>query len=262
MRAVKLFQSILVVMVCSFVFSTAILAQDEDPNKEPEKIAKNEKVSVSVEVQEKDDDPETQEAKKAVNTYTNYLSDYKLGPNDIISVSVFGQCPDYCNGGIVIPPTARINYPLIREGIFVGGKTTFQIQDEITKKLDEYIIDPKVTVTLEKAGSALYSVMGKVAAPGPRVMDRRLTINDALISAGGLLKDASKKKVFVARFNGQGFYERQAVDLEAIERGKIPTIYLKPGDQVVVGSKGFTWDKFFDYLGKAGAARILFGSPF
>lgn len=262
MRAVKLFQSILVVMICGLVFSTAILAQEKDPQKEPEKIAKVEKISMTIDDQETDDDVETAEAKKAVNTYTNYLSDYKLGPNDVISVSVFGQCPDYCNAGITIPPTARINYPLIREGVFVGGKTTFQIQDEITKKLDEYIIDPKVTVTLEKAGSALYSVMGKVAAPGPRVMDRRLTINDALISAGGLLKDASMKKVYIARFNSQGFYERQAVDLELIERGKIPTIYLKPGDQIVVGSKGFTWDKFFDYLGRAGAARILFGSPF
>ena len=262
MRAVKLFQSILVVMVCSFVFSTAILAQEKDPNKEPEKIAKNEKVPVSVDAQEKDDDPETQEAKQAVNTYTNYLLDYTLGPNDIISVEVFGQCPDYCKTGITVPPNAMISYPLIPNGIFVNGKTTIQIQEEVTKKLDEYIIDPKVTVTLEKAGSALYSVMGKVAVPGPRVMDRRLTINDALISAGGLLKDASKKKVFIARFNGQGFYERQAIDLVAIERGKIPTVYLKPGDQVVVGSKGFTWDKFFDYLGRAGAARILFGSPF
>ena len=262
MRAVKIFQSILILAVCSFVFSTAILAQDENPEKTPEKIARNTSTTVSTDDKDKDDDVETTEAKKAVNAYTNYLEDYKLGPNDVISVSVFGQCPDYCNGGIVIPPTARINYPLIREGVFVGGKTTFQIQDELTKKLDEYIIDPKVTVTLEKAGSALYSVMGKVAAPGPRIMDRRLTINDALISAGGLVKGASKKKVYIARFNSQGFYERQAVDLEGIERGKVATVYLKPGDQIVVGSKGFTWDKFFDYLGKAGAARILFGSPF
>ena len=256
MRAVNLLGSTLVIMICALVFSTATLAQD----KEPEKIAKVEKISVSVD--EQDDDVETKEAKKAVTTYKNYLEDYKLGPNDVISVEVFGQCPDYCKAGITVPPTARISYPLIRDGILVGGKTTFQIQDELTKKLDEYIIDPKVTVTLEKAGSALYSVVGKVAAQGPRILDRNISINEALISAGGLTKDANKKKIFIARFDNRGFYQRQRIDLEAIERGKIPTVFIRPGDQVIVGSKGFTWNKFFDYLGKASAARILFGSPF
>lgn len=262
MRAVKLFQITLILMICGLVFPAAVLAQEKDPKKEPEKIAKVEKMPDPADTPEPKENPEKAEAKKVTNTYTNYLEDYELGPNDVISVEVFGQCPDYCKTGITVPPTARINYPLIREGVFVGGKTTFQIQDEITKKLDEYIIDPKVTVTLDKAGSAHYSVMGKVVAPGPRIMDRRITINEAIIGAGGLAKDASRKKVFIARFNAQGFYERQAVDLVAIERGKIPTIFLKPGDQVIIGSKGFTWDKFFDYLGRAGAARILFGSPF
>src|SRR4051794_28043874 len=28
--------------------------------------------------------------------YNQYLKEYRLGPGDIISVEVFGQCPDYC----------------------------------------------------------------------------------------------------------------------------------------------------------------------
>ncbi len=38
--------------------------------------------------------------------YNNYLSEYRLGPNDVISVEVFGQCPDYCKENITVPPTA------------------------------------------------------------------------------------------------------------------------------------------------------------
>lgn len=96
------------------------------------------------------DDPlaDSPEAKEVYNYYNNYLKEYRLGPNDVITVEVFGQCPDYCSTGVTVPPTARISYPLIREGVLVAGKTVEQVAAEITKKLDEYIIDPKVSVTL------------------------------------------------------------------------------------------------------------------
>jgi protein involved in polysaccharide export with SLBB domain len=93
--------------------------------------------------------------------YSNYLKEYHLGPEDVISIEVFGQ-PAYSRADIIIPPTAKIAYPLIPGGIFVGGKTVEQVTEEIGKKLDEYIIDPQVTVTLDKVGSARFSVLGKV----------------------------------------------------------------------------------------------------
>ena len=96
----------------------------------------------------------TSEEAAVISYYNNYLTDYRLGPNDVIAVEVFGQCPDYCKEGITVPPTARISYPLIRGGVFVGGRTIDAIEQEITKKLDEYIIEPKVTVTF---GSIIYS---------------------------------------------------------------------------------------------------------
>ncbi len=202
------------------------------------------------------------EGAEVVSYYNNYLSEYRLGPNDIISVEVFGQCPDYCKLGITVPPTARISYPLIREGVMVGGKTVEQIAAEVTKKLDEFIIDPKVTVTLEKAMSARYSVMGKVAQPGIRVMDRKVSLYEAIIEAGGVAKDGNKKKIALMRFDSQGRLSRQDINLAEIETGKVPMVFLNPGDQVFVSGKGFTIDKAFDYLGKVSVVRLLFGSPF
>ncbi len=194
--------------------------------------------------------------------YNNYLTEYRLGPNDIISVEVFGQCPDYCKTDITVPPTAKISYPLIREGVMVGGRTVEQIQDEITKKLDEYIIEPKVTVTLVKAMSARYSVMGKVATPGIRVMDRKVSLYEAVIESGGVLKDGNDKKIALIRFNEQGTLSRQTVNLAEIQSGKAPMIYLSPGDQVFVPGKGFTVDSVFKVLDKVSLVRLLFGSPF
>src|SRR4051794_34958736 len=121
--------------------------------------------------------------------YNNYLKEYRLGPSDMISVEVFGQCPDYCKTGITVPPNARISYPLIREGIMVAGKTVEQVAAEITKKLDEFIIDPKVTVTLDKAMATRYAVMGNVASPGVRVMDRKVSVYEAILDSGGVSRN-------------------------------------------------------------------------
>ncbi|HEX8636855.1 MAG TPA: polysaccharide biosynthesis/export family protein, partial [Pyrinomonadaceae bacterium] len=169
-----------------FIFSFNSSAQTGNPPVKIENAVQTENKPVAVETPKTEtkttetakpaDAPANPEEAEILPFYNNYLNEYRLGPNDVITVEVFGQCPDYCKTGITVPPTARISYPLIREGVMVGGKTVEQIADEITKKLDEYIIEPKVTVTLDKAMSARYSVLGKVAAPGVRVLDRKVSV--------------------------------------------------------------------------------------
>ncbi len=274
MKVVKFLQKISLSLVVGLIFAGGLSAQTENP-KTRDRIAPDEVKTNSAETEKVEPTPtpvtngedQTSEVKpdeteNILPYYNNYLKEYRLGPNDIITVEVFGQCPDYCKTGITVPPTARISYPLIREGILVGGKTVEQVADEITKKLDEYIIEPKVTVTLDKAMSVRYSVMGKVAAPGIRIMDRKVSLYEAIIEAGGITKEGDKKKISVISFDAQGKLSRRDVNLAEIETGKQPMIFLNPGDQVVVGGKGFTVEKFFDYVGRFSALRILFGSPF
>jgi len=194
--------------------------------------------------------------------YTNYLKEYRLGPGDLMSVEVFGQCPDYCKVGFAVPPNAKISYPLIREGVFVAGKTVEQVAAEITGKLDEFIIDPKVTVTLDKAVSTRYSVMGNVANPGVRVMDRKVSVYEAVLESGGVTKTGDANKVVVVSYGKDGKLSRKTVSLAQMEKGKAEMVYLSPGDQVFVAGKGFSIDKVFDMIGKASVVRFLFGSPF
>jgi polysaccharide export outer membrane protein len=193
--------------------------------------------------------------------YNNYLKEYRLGPSDVITVEVFGQCPDYCKANITIPPNAKISYPLVREGVMVAGRTVEQVAAEITKKLDEFIIDPKVTVTLDKAMNTRYSVMGNVAAPGVRVMDRKVSVYEAVLDAGGVTKNGDKSKVWVVSYTKDGHLAKKMVSLTQMENGKGEMVYLNPGDQVFVAGKGFTFEKFLQVLGQASAARVLFGSP-
>jgi polysaccharide biosynthesis/export protein len=193
--------------------------------------------------------------------YNNYLREYHLGPEDVISVEVFGEAK-YSKTGIVIPPTARISYPLIHGGVFVGGKTTEQVAEEIRKKLDEYIIDPQVTVTLDKVGSARFSVLGKVGAPGVKTMNRRYNIYEAVAEAGGIAKEGDKKRVLLVRLDQKGGYSQTVIDFDKVLSGREPIPYLLPGDQIIVPEKKWSLTKIVDIIGRASAFRVLFGSPY
>ncbi|HLL75069.1 MAG TPA: polysaccharide biosynthesis/export family protein [Pyrinomonadaceae bacterium] len=203
------------------------------------------------------------EEEAAANAYANnFLSTYLLGPEDIISITVFGPFQDrYSKAGIVIPPHAIITHQLIPEGIRVAGKTTQQVQDEITKKLDEYIENPKVTVTLDRAQSAVFWVVGDVAKPGIFPMTRRLSVTDALYLSGGVLDTGNKKKVVINRRMPDGFLRPQLIDVAAIERGKQPdNFFLQPGDQVLVpGNRMKTVERWLRLASSVSLFRIFTG---
>ncbi len=237
MMSTELLHKSVCVLACLFVFGLGVLAQ------------KPQNIEVS------------EEEAAILPYYNNYLKEYHLGPEDVISVEVFGEA-NYSKAGIVIPPTARISYPLIPGGIFVGGKTTEQVTAEIRKKLDEYIIDPQVTVTLDKVGSARYSVMGKVGTPGVKVMNHRYNIYEAIAEAGGFSKDGDKKRVVLLRLNLQGGFSQTVINFEKVMNGKADLPYLIPGDQIIVPEKRWNLTKVLDAVGKASAIRILFGTPF
>lgn len=203
----------------------------------------------------------SEEESAILSYYNNYLKEYHLGPEDVISVQVFGQ-PNYSKSAITIPPTAKISYPLVPDGIFVGGKTTEQVAATITKSLDEYIIDPKVTVTLDKVGSARYGVLGKVGVPGVKLMNRRYNLYEAIAEAGGITSEGDKKRVLLLRLNQQGGFSQTFFDMNKMLSGKVDLPYLIPGDQIIVPEKRWSMTKILDTLSRASAIRILFGSPF
>ncbi|MEZ5427040.1 MAG: polysaccharide biosynthesis/export family protein [Pyrinomonadaceae bacterium] len=269
MKVLRKLQTIGLMMICGLIFAFSVSAQDEIP-KQRERVAQAKTDS------QKTDDPadasktsednaqkeeDEKDAAEIVNYYSNYMEDYRLGPEDVISVEVFGQCPDYCKDDLTIPPTARISYPLIREGIFVAGKTTFDVAEEITKKLDEYIIDPKVTVFLKKVGSARYGVVGKVETPGMRLMTRKVSVFEAIAEAGGVSKEGDKKHAVILRPNAQNKFDTILINLKDIEEGKAEMPFLRPGDQVLVPKQGFNFNSILDIAGKVSIFRILFGLP-
>jgi polysaccharide export outer membrane protein len=177
---------------------------------------------------------ETSEEDAIVPYYNNFFASYRLGPEDVISVNVFNQ-DRYSKQGIKIPPSGRIYLPLISEGIFVNGKTVDQVSEIVTKRYDEYILNPQVSVSLDQAGSYRYSVVGDVAAPGIKLMTRRLSVTEAVAEAGGVLQTGNRSKIVVLRKQADGTLKPIPVNLSAIYKGQAPdSVYLVPGDQVIV----------------------------
>lgn len=204
------------------------------------------------------------EENAVVPFYNNFFSTYRLGPEDVVSVMVFNQ-DRYSRQGIVIPPSGRISLALIPGGLFVNGKTVDEVSELIRKHYDEYIIDPQVTVSLDKAASYRYSVIGDVSAPGIKLMNRRLTVTEAIAEAGGVLATGNRSKVVVLRRQADGNLSPIPVDVAAIYKGKAPdSTYLIPGDQIVVpGNKLKKFQQIMGFTSVLSFARIFTGGlPF
>jgi len=201
------------------------------------------------------------EESAVVPFYNNFFTTYRLGPEDIISVNVFGQ-DRYSRAGIIIPPSGRISLALIPGGVFVNGKTVDEVSEIIKQRYDEYIIDPQVTVSLEKASSYRYSVIGDIAQPGIRLMNHRMTVTEAIAEAGGVLPTGNRSKVVVLRRQPSGILAPIAVNVSAIYKGQAPdNVYLVPGDQIIVpGNKFKTFQKIMSFTPIMSFARI-FGVP-
>ena len=201
------------------------------------------------------------EEEAAVNPYyNNFFSTYRLGPEDVISVEVFNQ-ERYTRKGIIIPPSGRISLQLIKGGVFVNGKTVQDVEKIIAKHYEEFIIDPQVTVTLEKAQSYRYSIIGDVLQPGVRLMSRRMTVTEAIAEAGGVLTTGDRSKVTVLRRKQDGDMDPITINVSAIYKGKAAdNFYLAPGDQVLVpGNKFKSFQKIMALANVASFARIFTG---
>jgi len=192
--------------------------------------------------------------------YNNFFKTYRLGPEDVISVEVFNQ-DRYTRKGITVPPNGRISLQLIPGGVFVNGKTTEEVARIVEKYYDEFIITPEVTVTLEKAASYRYSIIGDVLQPGVRLMNRRMTVTEAIAEAGGVLNTGDKSKVRVLRRKADGGMDPILVNVSAIYKGQAAdNFYLSPGDQILVpGNKLKKFQTIMGLANVASFARIFTG---
>jgi polysaccharide export outer membrane protein len=159
-------------------------------------------------------------------------STYRVGPEDVLELSVWRE--DALKKEVLVRPDGGISYPLIGE-VQAAGKTVLEIRNEIAKRLEKFIPDAVVSVTIVKIGSQRVYVIGKVNKPGEFPVGRYVDVLQALTMAGGLTPFADSNDIRVMRREG----ERQVVlpfEYGRVVRGQKleQNIQLRAGDVVVV----------------------------
>ena len=134
----------------------------------------------------------------------------------------------------LVRPDGGLSFPLIGE-VQAAGRTVAEIREEITKRLDKFVPDPAVSVTVLKTGSQRVYVLGKVTKPGEFAVGRYVDVLQALSMAGGVTSFADTSNIRIMRREG----DRQVVlpfEYGAVVRGQKveQNIQLRTGDVVVV----------------------------
>ncbi len=154
---------------------------------------------------------------------------YVLGPNDSITVIVYGQ--NEFNVQTRIKPDGSIVMPLIGQ-VQAQGRTVITLADEIRGRLTagNFLRDPIVNVEVNEYNSRYVRVAGKVGAPGLVPLDRSTKLLDVLLRSGWVRDDGSE--FITVRRAADGREIRVAAD--ELARGAQGDITLEAGDTVFV----------------------------
>lgn len=123
-------------------------------------------------------------------------SEYTLGPEDVVKISVYGH--DDLRMEATVSPTGKISYYLIGD-IDAAGLTRFELRDSIQRKLAKYIKDPEVIVRISQYRSHKVFVLGEVGNPGVYRMRNDFTLVEAISAAGGVGANAYLSGAYVVR---------------------------------------------------------------
>jgi len=153
-----------------------------------------------------------------------------LSPGDTIKIS-FTTAPEL-NQSEKIEASGRVTLPLVGD-VSAAGKTTGQLQSELTQLYKTQLQNSDVIVTLEAVAIPVV-VSGEVQRPGKIIFERPATVLEAIMEAGGFTPYGDPKRISVIR-QVNGIQHTQIVDLTPVLHG-VPTrvMYVNRGDVIYV----------------------------
>ena len=150
----------------------------------------------------------------------------KLGPNDRLRITVFGQ--PTLTGEYTLDGNGVLAFPLIGN-VPANGVTTSQLQQAIAAKLKpDYMVNPNVSA--EIVTRRPFYVIGEVQKPGNYTYVSDMTAVNAIAMAGGFTRRARKNDFYIRRLDKDG----KVVRIEA----NVGTV-LQAGDTLEVRERVF-----------------------
>src|SRR6516164_2498873 len=165
---------------------------------------------------------------------------YILSPNDQVAVEVFGEEDLRTNGRL--NPEGNLSVPLLGS-IHLGGLTLTQAASKLTELYGrDYLVDPRVNVSLLSYARRRFSILGQVNRPGsiemPEGSQDGVDLLEAIALAGGYTRIAAPERITVRRHNATGD-QIIKVNAKRFTRGNGGGFLVLPGDTITVGESIF-----------------------
>ena len=160
--------------------------------------------------------------------------DYRLRPNDVVSVTVFGEAELnredrlVSDGTIMMPLVGRVN---------VVGKTSVEAAEAIRRALAaDYLVNPQVSVSIIEAFKETFTVLGQVASPGTHAIPAggKVSLLQAVGSAGGFTRLASPGRITVKRLEGGREVVYKVDGKSQAKSDRVKTFEVRAGDVIIV----------------------------
>ena len=144
--------------------------------------------------------------------------DYKLGPGDILKITVFDY-PDLTTEERV-SESGTISFPLLGK-ISIGGLSADEARNLIASRLESqgFIKQAHVTLIVSQFVSQQVSVIGDVNKPGKYPLEKTSTIVDLLSMAGGVSPNGGDKAILIRPAKDGGTETKTEIDLYALFQG-------------------------------------------
>jgi len=141
---------------------------------------------------------------------------YAVQPGDSLEVSVWRE--EDLHREVLVRPDGLFSFPLVGD-IDANNKTVDDLKDEVARRLQRYISDPVVTVTVKSIDGNKIYLLGQVNTPGAFVVNPRVDVMQALSLAGGTTPFASLNDIVIVRRNLDGSQRAMKFKYKDVERG-------------------------------------------
>jgi len=158
--------------------------------------------------------------------------EYRIGPEDVLHISVWQE--EDLDREVLVRPDGGISFPLAGD-LQVSGRTPLEVQDEIRSRLQRFVPDAEVTVSVDTVSGYTVFVLGEVNEPGQFTLGRYVDVLQALTLAGGTSPYADERDITIRR-RQDGREVVYDFDYRAAKKGRggDQNIILRSGDVVIV----------------------------
>ena len=155
---------------------------------------------------------------------------YLIGPGDILAINIWKE-PELSKQ-VVVRLDGKISLPLVND-VKAAGLNCVELRERLIKSYKKYVEVPEVSVTVVESHSKKIYVLGKVNKPGEYILQKDMTVVQALSLAGGLGEWADRSDIRLIR-EINGTEKTFRVDYDAIVSGKdlSQNVKLLPDDTI------------------------------